>query len=330
MRRFPAGPALADPMLIEHARATLDTSLRVDVHQHVWTRPLIEALAARDRLPLIDSKNGSAVLHCAGERPYAIDVESQRCHQRARVLRDDGLDLAVIALSSPIGIEALPRESATELIDIHLAGVHSLGDGFASWGPVALDRPEPADVDRLLARGCVGISLPAGALAGADALEAIGPVLERVASRGAPLFVHPGPARAPGSGEAPATEPAWWPAMTGYVAQMQSAWLAFTAIGRAAHPELVIVFSMLAGGAPLLSERLDTRGGPRIDLDDPGLFYDTSSYGPVAVEGMARRVRAEQLVYGSDRPVLEPLRTGREAALQANGARLLSRTRAAT
>jgi 6-methylsalicylate decarboxylase len=316
-------------MLLGHGLVTLDTSMRVDVHQHVWTSPLIEALAARDQLPWIDHAGESAVLHCAGERSYAIDLESQRSQQRARVLRADGLDLAVIALSSPIGIEALPRERATELIDAHLAGVDSLGDGFAGWGPVALDRAIPADVDRLLTRGCVGISLPAGALAGADALESIGPVLERVASHRAPLFVHPGPARAEGWGEAPAIEPAWWRALTGYVAQMQAAWLAFTAIGRPAHPELVIVFSMLAGGAPLLSERLATRGGPRIDLRDPQTFYDTSSYGPVAVEGMARRVGLEQLVYGSDRPVLEPLRTGREAALQANGARLFSRTKAA-
>ena len=205
----------------------------------------------------------------------------------------------------------MTRDSALELIDAHLAGVESLGERFSGWGPLPLDRPEPDDVDRLLARGCVGVSLPAGALAGAGALDALGPVLERVASRGAPLFVHPGPGP-PGSREAVAGRAGWWPALTAYVAQMQAAWLAFAALGRPRHPELVVVFSMLAGGAPLLSERLDTRGGPAVDLHDPRVFYDTSSYGPAAVEAMARRVGPEQLVYGSDRPVLEPLPTGRE------------------
>ena len=94
---------------------------------------------------------------------------------------------------------------------------------------------------------------------------------------------------------------------------MQAAWLAFAALGRSRHPDLVVVFSMLAGAAPLLSERLDTRGGPAVDLRDPRVFYDTSSYGPAAVEAIARRVGPEQLVYGSDRPVLEPLADGSRA-----------------
>ncbi len=107
---------------------------------------------------------------------------------------------------------------------------------------------------------------------------------------------------------------------------MQAAWLTFATLGRREHPRLRVVFAMLAGGAPLLSERLAARGGPAVDLHDPLSFYDTSSYGPAAVEAMARRVGGEQLVYGSDRPVVEPTPTGREALLAENGAQLLERT----
>jgi hypothetical protein len=53
------------------------------------------------------------------------------------------------------------RETLVELIEAHLDGVHARGDGFLAWGPVALDEPDPADVDPLVARGCVGIPLPA-------------------------------------------------------------------------------------------------------------------------------------------------------------------------
>ncbi len=81
---------------------------------------------------------------------------------------------------------------------------------------------------------------------------------------------------------------------------------------------------MLAGGAPLLSERLSSRGGPELDLRDPNTYYETSSYGPAAVEMMAHRVGARQLIYGSDRPVVEPAPTGRERELQANAAELLA------
>ena len=104
--------------------------------------------------------------------------------------------------------------------------------------------------------------------------------------------------------------------MTDYVAQIQAAWFAFASWGRREHPQLNVIFTMLAGGAPLLSERLESRGGPTIDLRDPRIFYETSSYGPAAVEMMAGRVGEAQLLYGSDRPVIEPKTTGRDARLQ--------------
>jgi hypothetical protein len=119
-------------------------------------------------------------------------------------------------------------------------------------------------------------------------------------------------------------EPAWWRPLTDYVSQMQAAWLTFAAFGRREHPDLKILFAMLAGGAPLLSERLASRGGPQFDLRDPYTYYETSSYGPAAVEMMARRVGPAQLVYGSDRPVVEPTPTGREHELQTNAAGLLA------
>ena len=66
---------------------------------------------------------------------------------------------------------------------------------------------------------------------------------------------------------------------------------------------------------------------PDPDPFDPRVFYDTSSYGPAAIEAMARRVGPDQLVYGSDRPVIEPYPTGRDALLQHNGARIVTPAR---
>jgi predicted TIM-barrel fold metal-dependent hydrolase len=296
----------------------------VDTHQHIWTRPLLDRLAERDALPLVRYEDGLTVLHSAAESPYVIDVGSEAPEARCARVRKDGLDLAIVAISSPIGIEALPRESALELIDAHLDGVLALPSEFAAWGPIAVDGAEADEVDDLLVRGCVGISLPAGALASRDSLDRLGPVLERAARREVPLFVHPG--RAPGQRATPSEfgEPLWWRAMTDYVSQMQAAWLTFAALGRREHPDLKVLFAMLGGGAPLLAERLASRGGPSVDLRDPNVFYETSSYGPAAVEVTAARVGEAQLVYGSDRPVIDPQRTGRDRLLQANGARLLT------
>lgn len=297
---------------------------RADLHQHVWTPPLLDALAERRCLPFVRRDDGLTVLHCDGELPYVIDTAAESPARRAELLAADGVEMAVVALSSPIGIEALPRDLAGPLIDAHLDGVLALGDGFAAWGPVPVRDPDPADVDHVLARGCVGVSVPAGALAGRAALDALGPVLERAQDHDVPVFVHPGGVPARPARPAPLDEPLWWPALTDYVAQMQAAWLSFAGHGRRELPELRIVFAMLAGGAPLLAERLAARGGPAVDLTDPLTFYDTSSYGGRLVASMAAWVGADQLVYGSDRPVVEPSATPERDQLAAGAARLLT------
>ncbi len=298
--------------------------MQIDIHQHIWTEPLLDALSARRHLPFVRRTDEKlTVLHSASEQPYVIDLAAEAPAARARLLQADRADRAVIAISSPIGIEGLPHGEARQLIAAHLDGVLELGDGFAAWGPLAIEEPDPADVDELIARGCVGVSLPADALAGARALDRLGPVLERIQDRGVPLFIHPGGTAAPHAVEASLTEPLWWRALTDYVSQMQAAWLTFATHGRRELGRLPTVFAMLAGGAPLLSERLATRGGPPVDLKDPLTFYDTSSYGPQVVEAMARWVGPRQLLYGSDRPVIEPLRTGREVELMSNAGQLL-------
>jgi hypothetical protein len=299
--------------------------MRTDLHQHVWTEPLLDALAARQCAPFVRRDDGLTVLHCPGELPCVIDEAAESPAARARLLAADRLDQAVVAISSPIGIEMLAPDVAEELIAAHLDGVLALGHGFRAWGPIPARAPEPAAIDAVLARGCVGISLPAAALADRSALHAALPALERVQACGVPLFVHPGGFA---SREACLDDPLWWTALTDYVSQMQAAWLTFGAFGRRELPRLRVLFAMLAGGAPLLAERLSARGGPAIDLRDPETFYDTSSYGPMMVEAMARWVGPAQLVYGSDRPVIEPVPTGREVELMNNSGALLEPARA--
>lgn len=291
--------------------------MRTDVHQHLWSEHLLERLEARGELPFVRVERDLTVLYLAGERPYVIDRDSEQPQRRAALVGDDGLDRALVCLSSPIGIEQLPREQAVPLLDAYHAGALALDEPFGVWGAIALDRADPADVDRALERGCVGLSLPAGALARVDDLERLRPVLSRLEQRGAPLFVHPGPGlfrrmQPPGSS---LSDPLWWPALTHYVAGLQSAWFAFHAAGRAEHPQLRIVFSMLAGLAPLHAERLAARGGTVTEavLHDPLTFYETSSYGPQASAMVAGLVGSAQLLYGSDRPVVQPQRHDGEA-----------------
>jgi hypothetical protein len=43
--------------------------MKIDIHQHLWTEPLVQALARRKELPFVRVEHGLTVLFGAGERP---------------------------------------------------------------------------------------------------------------------------------------------------------------------------------------------------------------------------------------------------------------------
>jgi 6-methylsalicylate decarboxylase len=304
---------------------------RVDIHQHLWPERLIEQLSRRDRPPLIRKAGARWKLRLDGEPEHLFDLSQHDGAHRAHRLADEGIDRALISLSTPLGIEGLPADEAEPLLESYHAGVLELGEPFAAWASTRLRSPDPGRVDEALDRGLVGLTLPAGALGSREGLIRCRPLLARLEARGAPLFVHPGPdpLEIRIEHDSPSTDPAWWPAMTAYVSQMNAAWHAFAAWGRLSHPDLRIVFALLAGGAPLHHERLLARGGPGNAINDPLFFYDTSSYGQRALDAMVRVVGIDQLVYGSDRPVVDPPAptvlgdAAADAMLRVNSARLL-------
>jgi 6-methylsalicylate decarboxylase len=279
---------------------------RFDIHQHLWTQPLMDELASRDLPPFARPANGRYVLYAEGEAPATVDAGEGAVQHRLTELARDGIHRAVVSLSCPIGVESLPRREAEPLLAAYELGISELPPCFEAWGAIAVEAPDPDDVDRLLDKGFVGLSMPAGALSSPREVERLGPILDRLERRDAPLFVHPGPGAGARSIERDPSAPAWWPALTRYVFEMQSAWLAFLLEGRGAHPHLKVVFAMLAGCAPLHRERLASRGGPACRTADPLIFYDSSSYGTQALDAMVRCVGVEQIVFGSDRPVVEP------------------------
>jgi predicted TIM-barrel fold metal-dependent hydrolase len=301
----------------------------IDVHQHLLGEALVEALARRTEAPMLVRRRDGWTFKVAAEPDSVLAFDATDVQLRREDLAEDGFDRALVALSTALGIETLPAEDSLALIEAHHQGIEALPPEFGGWGAVPLAEPEldPAAVDVALDRGCVGISLPAAALIDPAAVERLHPLLARLEQRDAPLFVHPGPVS--GVPTPAAHLPHWWPALTDYVAQMQAAWFAFLHAGRRAHPRLRVLFAMLAGGAPLQLERYSARRGVPAPDPDPRVFYDTSSYGPRMIDAVAEQVGAEQLVYGSDRPVVDPRRPRldpdlRLALVATNPARLLN------
>jgi 6-methylsalicylate decarboxylase len=295
----------------------------IDVHQHLWPEALIEALRARRRSPRLRGWT----LELAGESDYLVDPDRHDVEVRVAEAEADGLDLALIGLSSPLGIECLPAGEAGELLSAYHDGVIALPAPFGGWAAACLTELDPAALERELERGFVGLQLPATALVDAQGYDRVGPLLEVLERAGKPLMVHPGPPRdAVGAGFAAAGgrvagtagagvpvartpvagTPTWWPAVVSYVQQMYAAWFAFRAYGRSQHPDLRVCFALLAGLAPLHGERVVARTGER-NLVDQNAFLEISSYGTRAVDAMIRVLGVDVLVNGSDRPYADPV-----------------------
>jgi 6-methylsalicylate decarboxylase len=296
--------------------------VNVDVHQHLWPDALVGELRRRSQPPRL----AGWTLFTSGEPPFEVNPGDHDPGQRAAQAACDGAGRVMIGLSSPLGIEYLPPGEAEPLLDAYHRGVAELGAPFAGWAAACLADIDPGGLAKQLDRGFAGLQLPATAVADEAGYRACGPLLEVLAERDRPLFVHPGPAAGVAAG------PGWWAALVPYVQQLHAAWFAFRAYGRPAHPRLRVCFAALAGLAPLHGERLAARGGAdqaARGVLDPGAFVETSSYGSRAVDAVVRVLGVDMLVYGSDRPYARPCPdhglgdAARHAIGAANPARLL-------
>ena len=261
---------------------------------------LAEELRRRSRPPRLDGWT----LFTSGEPPFKVNPADHDVALRAAQTARDGVGRVVIGLSSPLGIEYLMPEDAVPLLDAYHDGVVELGAPFAGWASACLTAIDVAGLAKQLDRGFVGLQLPATAVADESGYQWCSPLLDVLAERDLPLFIHPGPAAGAG-----AAGTAWWAALVPYVQQLHAAWFAFRAYGRPAYPRLRVCFTALAGLGPLHGERLAARGGAdplTRGAVDPHMFVETSSYGSRAVDSVLRVLGVDLLVVGSDRPYAAP------------------------
>lgn len=87
---------------------------------------------------------------------------------------------------------------------------------------------------------------------------------------------------------------------------MQAAYFAWLARRADEAPRPPAIFAALAGGGPVQLERLTTRGGDERLALDPSVFLEVSSYGRRALELCLATFGVRQLLYGSDRPIVDP------------------------
>ena len=237
-------------------------------------------------------------LRLLGEPEGPVDLADHDPDRRAALVGADGLGRVLVAPSTPLGIEALPAGEAEPLLAAYHEGVAALPAPFGAWAAVGLAEPDPASLAALLEQGFAGACVATDGLDGPAGYERLGPVLETLERRDAPLLIHPGPA--------PCARLVRGAALVGGPHRLRGRDAARVVrvrrLGPAAHPALRVCFAMLAGLAPLHRERLQARGGQA--ALDPGVFLDVSSYGERAVDAVLREIGVDQLVFGSDRPVV--------------------------
>jgi 6-methylsalicylate decarboxylase len=259
----------------------------IDIHQHLWPEPFIAALRARHSPPCL---NGDVLVLQEGRFP--IDRRHDDLAARLELLDEDEIDGAVISLQPTLGTGDLPPGERDELENTWIEGARDVvaaSDGrLRAFAP---GRHVP---------GFAGTSIDARAFAELDGVAALLGELERHSS---PLFVHPGavtPTR---------PVPHWWTAVVDYTAQMHVAYFRWLADGRGRWPSLRIAFAILAGGAPFQLERLGQRGPATRAALDANVYFDVATYARRSIELCAETFGVAHLLYGSDRPVVEPAQT---------------------
>src|SRR5919107_3036000 len=196
----------------------------IDLHQHLWPDELVERLRARQRAPYLRGWT----LYTRGEPPFDVDPAQHDVERRIEADHENGVGLACVSLSAPLGIESLVRPEAGALLDAWHDGVRRLPDHFAAWASVPMVDPDLDALAGLLDAGLVGLQLPATDLLSPAAWERAGDVLRVAEAADRPVFVHPGPTLVrPLSGSLPE----WWAPVVTYTSQMQAAWWAWHAVG---------------------------------------------------------------------------------------------------
>jgi 6-methylsalicylate decarboxylase len=243
-----------------------------DVHQHLWPERLVDALRRRERPPRIDDD----VLVLA-EGTFPAGLEDHVLETRLALLDSVDVDVALVSLQPTLACDGIP-----ELVEAYHDGILELV--AASGGRL-----------RAFAAGDCREGFAGACVSGPALMAGLGDLPERLVQAGQVLFVHPGPVPPP-----PDDAPSWWPAIVDYCAQMQAAYAHWSAH---AHPDLPIVFGILAGGAPFQLERLRTRGG---GLPEMNAYFDAASYGRFALELTAEACGRDRILFGSDAPVMRP------------------------
>ncbi len=285
----------------------------VDVHNHYYPPRYMEELArGRSNVTVTMGDDGNPRLHYPGD--YNIAVRGHRdIAYREQVLRDEGVDLQVLSLTTP-GTHVETPERAAELarlVNDEFAEAARERRRFAAYATLPLN--DPVASVRELERALGELRLPGAMLFsnvnGVPLSDArFEPLWQAANELGAVLHIHP---TNPGSVEG--MQDFWLMPLVGFLfdSTLAAAGLVFAGVPRR-YPRIRWVLSHLGGAIPYMAERLD-RGFHafaecRRFIDRPpseylrDFYFDTVSFDPHALRLAVDFAGASHVLAGSDYP----------------------------
>lgn len=239
--------------------------------------------------------------------------------ERVGFMDHHGVSMQVLSLPGLFGIDSLPASDAMPLVTVfndEAARACSQWPGrFLALAALPLANMALAceELDRAHALGLRGAILPVDGFVSVAVARHFEPLLDRAATLGCHIFLHPGPL--PGKvGNPPPYE------------QDGSAWLRHIVLATqsrlteamltlnwsdllAPWPKLSVQVANLGGALPFYVERLEQVCRRQLNDTTPvasrlrRCLVDTSSFGPAAIGMAVRSLGADRVVFGSDCPI---------------------------
>src|SRR3954465_2309068 len=110
------------------------TMVATDIHQHLWPEGFVSALAARSDAPAVRRDGRGWLIRVPGEPDSPFGTATHDPLVPPPGLGAPGLGPALRCHPTPVGIEALPEDTARPLLDAWPDGVFAAGDAFGVWG----------------------------------------------------------------------------------------------------------------------------------------------------------------------------------------------------
>jgi predicted TIM-barrel fold metal-dependent hydrolase len=298
---------------IENGKA----AMKIDIHSHIMSVAFVEHLLGRDSLPAATREGNGFVTQCAPLLAIRLGAPILDLATKLDHMDQAGIDVAVLSTALPYPATLGGAEAdfwAARLNDELAAIVAAHPARFAAWANLGFGDPQRTvtEIDRCLDElGLAGFQVFSNIAGRALDAPDVLPVLEHIASRHAPVHLHP-----------------TWPAngipvdpstMLGLAFPSDTSLGVLRLIGAGLFDrQPIIVASHLGGTLPWLRERLAIYGRDSAPfpnqrpLERPVVEYldllnvDTVTYGPASLQFAYTQLGAERMLFGTDHPFGDP------------------------